>query len=180
MKPVVGKLLALQSFFLSRPRLDIALLPNPGSSHGQRAAGPSPRSMQIQSDSIPISELKYDLEFYWNYKIRIKNNSSKTAYGIKIEELYKSHCDYLSKLDDLASLKEGEMLELEYILRVKKSMNGREAENYRKSFPSHLEKIEIILSYTNEGRTRFYTKFIAASELLHINEHLFRKPKELE
>lgn len=173
-KPIIGKLIALQSFFFARPRIDLDLRNNEQSLYGQKSLGPS--SMQDHAEPIPIPYVKYDFEFYWNFKLRIKNNSSKTAFNIKIEKIHKTAIDYLEKQDDIASLKEGEVIELDYKLRYRSSKNGQEAKQFLSNFPGHLEKLEILVSYTNESRRKYYTRF-TATEHEKTNEHLLRKPK---
>lgn len=175
-KPIVSKLISLQSFLFNRPRLDIDIQNNPESLYGKKSLGLS--TEQDFSGPIAVPDVKYDLQFYWNYILRIRNNSSKTAYEIKIEGIYLGHEDYLEKMDDIAFLREGETISLKYIIRTTKSMNGRQAEEFLTSFPGHYDEIEIIISYTNEARKKFYTRFMASKEL-KTNEHLLRKPKKL-
>lgn len=174
-RPIVSKLIALQSFFFERPRLDIDIRNNPENLYGQRSNGPS--SKQSHPEPIPIPFVKYDFEFFWNFKLRIKNNSSKTAYNIKLFKITKGHSDYVEKLDELASLREGETIELNYIIRHHASKTGDEAKRFLNNFPGHLNKIEVIVSYTNEGRTRYFTRLIATKEN-KTNEHLFCIPKQ--
>jgi len=171
---VISKLIALQSFFCARPRIDIDLINNPESLYGKNSLGPSRR--QDHSEPIAISELVCDFEFYWNYKLRMKNNSSKTAYNLKIEKIFKEARDYLQKIDDIASLKEGEVIELDYELKHTASKSGCQAQQFLNHFPGHIEKIEILISYTNESRKKFYTKFIATKNS-KINKHLLKRPK---
>ena len=173
-RPIISKLIALQSFFFARPRIDIDLVNNPESLYGQKSLGPSHK--QDHEEPIPIPYVVYDFEFYWNYKLRIKNNSSKTAYNIKIEKIFKTTNDYLQKMDDIASLKEGETIELDYTLKHRASKNGEQARLFLNYFPGHIEQLEILVSYTNESRKVFYTKFIATKSS-KTNEHLLSKPK---
>ena len=62
---------------------------NPENLYGQKSLGLSHK--QDHQEPIPIPYAVYDFEFYWNYKLRIKNNSSKTAYNIKIEKIVYTH-----------------------------------------------------------------------------------------
>lgn len=173
-RPIIGKLIALQSFFFARPRIDIDLINDPENLYGQKSLGIS--SKQEHPEPIPIPYAVYDFEFYWNYKLRIKNNSSKTAYNIKIGSIYKTPIDYLEKIDELAALKEGELIELSYKIKHRASKNGHQAKKFLCHFPGHLDKLEIIVSYTNESRKKFYTRFVATKEA-KTNEHLIKKPK---
>lgn len=173
-RPIVSKLIALQSFFFARPRIDIDLVNSPENLYGQKSLGLSHR--QDHEEPIPVPYVVYDFEFYWNYKLRIKNNSSKTAYNIKIEKIVKTTNDYLQKMDEIASLKEGETIELDYTLRHRDSKNGGQAKQFLNHFPGHLDQIEILVSYTNESRKVFYTKFIATKSS-KTNEHLLCRPK---
>ncbi|MDL2265583.1 hypothetical protein LJC57_00885 [Parabacteroides sp. OttesenSCG-928-G07] len=173
-KLILSKLVALQSFFCERPRIDIDLVLNPDEMYGKRNRGLS--HMQDVEEPIPISYAVYNYEFHWNYLIRIRNNSSKTAYNIHIEKASNSTLDYLEKLDDIISLKDGDVIELKYIIRYNASINGKQAEQIMNSFPSHLDRIEIIVSYTNESRIKFYTRFIVTKNS-KTNEHLLRRPK---
>lgn len=173
-RPIISKLIALQSFFLARPRIDIDLVNNPESLYGQQSLGLSHK--QDHEEPIPVPYAVYDFEFYWNYKFRIKNNSSKTAYNIKIEKIVKTATDYLQKLDEIASLKEGEIIELNYTLRHRASKNGGQANQFLNHFPGHLNELEILVSYTNESRRIFFTKFIATKSS-KTNEHLICRPK---
>lgn len=173
-RPIIGKLIALQSFFFARPRLDIDLVNNPESLYGQKSLGLS--HSQDHAEPIPIPYAVYDFEFYWNFKLRIKNNSSKTAYNIKREKIFKTENDYLQKMDEIASLREGEIIELDYNLRHRASKSGGEANLFLNHFPGHIERLEILVSYTNESRKVFYTKFIATKNS-KTNEHLIWKPR---
>ena len=173
-RPIISKLIALQNFFLARPRIDIDLINNPENLYGQKSLGISHK--HDYEEPIPVTYAVYDYEFYWNYKLRIKNNSSKTAYNIRIEKIYKTTNDYLQKMDEIASLKEGETIELDYNLRHRASKNGEQAKQFLNHFPGHIEQLEILVSYTNESRKVFYTKFIATKGSKS-NEHLLWKPK---
>lgn len=173
-KPFFNKLIALQSFFFARPRIDIDLINNPEKLYGQKSLGIS--RQQDHKEPIPITSEVYDFEFYWNYKLRIKNNSSKTAYNIKIEKIVKTSNDYLQKLDEIALLKEGELIELDYTIRHQSSKNGVQAKQFLNHFPGHLIKIEIVVSYANESRKKYYTRFVATKNL-KTNEHLLCRPK---
>lgn len=174
-RPIISKFIALQSFFFARPRIDIDLVNNLESLYGQKSLGLSHKQNHVEP--IPISYAIYDFEFYWNYKLRIKNNSSKTAYNIKIEKIVKTANDYLQKLDEIASLKEGELIELDYILRHISSKNNGQAKQFLNKFPDHLEQLEILVSYTNESRKVFYTRFIATKSS-KTNEHLICRPRQ--
>lgn len=173
-KPIISKLVALQSFFFARPRIDIDLLNNPEDLYGQKSLGLS--TSQDHQEPIPVPYVVYDFEFYWNYKLRIKNNSSKTAYNIKIEKIIKNANDYLQKLDEIESLKEGDLIELDYNLRHKASKNSAQANQFLSRFPGHLEQLEILVSYANESRKIFFTKFIATKNS-KTNQHLIFRPK---
>lgn len=175
-KPIINKVISLQSFFFGRPRLDVDLIIDPANMYGQKSLGVS---ADQESNSVPIDRVKYDLEFHWHYILRIKNNSSKTAYGLKIEKIYLRYGDYLSPLDNLISLKEGGEYQLQYVLRHTASMNGSQAQRFLKEFPGHIDQMEVVLSYTNEARTRFYTKFTYTDQKKQ-NDHLLRKPAQIK
>ncbi len=173
-RPIISKLIALQTFFFERPRIDLDLANNPEDLYGQRSLGVS--SKQDHPEPIPIPFALHNFEFYWNYKLRIKNNSSKTAYNIKLEKITNTQTNYLEKIDEIVSLKDGELIELDYKLRYVSSKNVEQARQFLNSFPGYLDQIEIIVSYTNESRKIFYTKFIATKNS-KTNEHLLRRPK---
>lgn len=82
----------------------------------------------------------------------------------------------MQKFDELASLKEGDLIELDYNLRYISSKNGEQAKEFLNNFPGHLEKLEILVSYTNESRKVYFTKFIATKNS-KTNEHLIWLPK---
>lgn len=175
-KPIFSKLLALQTFFFSRPRIDVDLIKSQNP-YGQKSLGVSLKEEHLNSP-IPINNVIYDFEFYWNYKLRIKNNSTKTAYNIRIEKIFKATQDYLQEIDKIISLKESEIIELDYSLRYQSSKTIAEAKEFLTPFPHHLEEIEILISYTNESRLKFYTKFIKTNKFT-LNQHLIIKPKSL-
>jgi|GEM_PF-6052782 len=175
-RPIVSKLIALQSFFFARPRLDLDLRNRPDNLYGQKNLGAA--AVQDHPEPIPYPLAKFEFEFYWNYLLRIKNNSSKTAYNIRIEEIYNSYGDYVENIDSIASLKDGETIELEYKLRHRQAMTGNQANDFSGPFPGHLTQIEILVSYTNESRSKYYTRFIA-TKTTKTNEHLLRRPKKL-
>lgn len=93
-----------------------------------------------------------------------------------MKKLKKDLNDYLQKLDEIVSLKAGELIELDYNLRHRTSMNNEQANQFLKHFPGHLKQLEIIVSYTNESRKVFFTKFIATQNS-KTNKHLLCKPK---
>ncbi len=171
-KQIFKKLIALQSFFFSRPIIDIDLINDPNKSFGRNVLSPT-----INQISNRLDEIIYHYEFHWPFKLRIKNNSSKTAYNLKLESIVKNHDAYLEKFDDLTSINKGELLEVTYIIRHKAELNAKDAEKFAHSFPAHLKKIEIILSYTNESRKIFYTQFIITKNS-KINNNLLSKPKK--
>lgn len=168
--------MALHSFIFARPIIDVDLISDPGSVCERKSLGFSRN--QRHAEPVPVPFAVYDFLFSWNFKLRIKNNSSQTAYKIKIEKIAKTHSDYLQKQDDLISLKEEELLELDYIIRHYSAQTGEESIRFLKQFPDHLEKIEILISYTNEARKKFFTKFVATPNS-KINEHLLKNPKLL-
>ena len=174
-RPILNKIIALQSFFFSRPRIDVDMVNDKERLFGQKSIALS--NKQDFQEPIPIANAVYDFEFFWNYKLRIKNNSSKSAYNIKFEKIVKESTDYLQEIDELACLKEGESVVLDYTLRHYASKNGKEAKQFLTHFPGHLNQIEILLSYTNESRKKFYTKFIATKDF-KTNEHLLCRPKK--
>ena len=51
-RPILSKLVALQSFFFARPRIDIDLVNNPESLYGQKSLGLSHK--QDHEEPIPI------------------------------------------------------------------------------------------------------------------------------
>lgn len=169
-RPLISKLIALQSFFCARPRIDIDLINN---QYGRKSLCVSHRQDCIEP--ISTHDVIYDFEFYWKYRIKIKNNSSKTAFNLKIERVFEGGQDYLQKIDDLVSLKQGERIELDYILRHIVSKKGIQTQQYH--FPEHIPQIEILISYTNESRKKFYTRFIATKDS-KTNEHLLKCPKQ--
>ena len=129
-----------------------------------------------QANKTILSQSQFHLLFIILNSIGIKNNSSKTAYNIKLEKITNTQTNYLEKIDEIVSLKDGELIELDYKLRYVSSKNVEQARQFLNSFPGYLDQIEIIVSYTNESRKIFYTKFIATKNS-KTNEHLLRRPK---
>jgi hypothetical protein len=170
---VISKIVSLQTFFMSRPRIDIDLILNPTNKFGQKAIEFS----SIQDyEVIPAGKQRFELEFYWNYKLKLVNNSMKPAYNVKIESISKGTNDYLSSIDSVNSIKASEFIEIDYTIRHRSSMNADESKVFLKSFPGHIDKIEILISYYNEARTKFYTRF-EMTKNLKLNKHLLRKRK---
>jgi hypothetical protein len=176
-RPVITQLIALQRFFFGRPMIDIDIVLDQERMYGQKSLGLSAQNPQDRAVSVP--EALYDMEYTWHYKLRLKNNSTKPAYGIKVEKIYRKHNDYVQGFDAIASLEGGQLLESDYIIRHEATANGEQSKKILKPFPGFLGKIEVIVSYTNEGRTQYYTKFVATATS-KTNEYLFRKPKELK
>jgi hypothetical protein len=175
-RPVVSKLIALQSFFFGRPMIDIDIILDPEKMYGQSSKGVSAQNSRTHATNI--SDAKYDMEYHWHYKLRIKNNSTKTAYNVRVEKFYKGTNDYLQKIDAVASIESNQVLTLDYIIRHEATATGAESNKMLKPFPGFIEKIEVIVSYTNEGRTRYYTQFIM-TPTTKTNEYLFLKPKNI-
>lgn len=172
--PIVSKLIALQTFFFGRPRIDVDIISDPEKNYGQRAFGYA--SVQRLPEPILQTEADFDFEFYWNLIVRIKNNSSKTAYNVRIEKINLDFADNFDKVDQLQSLKEGEKVELRYASKYRTIVNRHERVKFDQPFPGHLEKIEVLVNYQNESRSTFYTKYIKTFNESK-NEHLLRKPK---
>lgn len=171
--PLAKAVTSVVGYILARPKIDINLVLDEGDLYGQKALHISSQ----QDEAIPaVPFVKYDMEFYWNYSIVIRNNSSKTAYNIHIEEIHKTKNDYLGKLNELTSLKEDEQIDVNYKIRFYQTCNSKEAEAYHLRFPPFVEKLTILVSYTNEARTKFYTLF-TMDPAGRSNEHLFFKPK---
>jgi len=61
-RPIVSKLVALQSFFFARQRIDIDLINNPESLYGKKLLGLSHK--QDYPEPIPIPYVLYDFEFF--------------------------------------------------------------------------------------------------------------------
>lgn len=171
----LGKVIALQTFFRSRPRLDVDIQLDPEMLYGRRSNGYSIK--QFHDNPVPINLAKMDFTFQWHFLIRIKNNSTKTAYNLRIESFQLGSKDYVEKLDPLASLKEGEVISLKYIVRHEASYTGAEAETFLAPFPKHIDKIELLISYTNEARTKFYTHSELSSTSRR-SENLVCKPRK--
>ncbi|MCG8385501.1 MAG: hypothetical protein MJA30_08180 [Cytophagales bacterium] len=175
-KPLIVKIISLADYVLKRPRLDIDLENDPACLYNRKSLGIS--AQQDIPSPIPVPYVKNDFEFTWNYTLRIKNNSSKTAYNIKMEKIYVGQKDYLEKLDPLQSLKDGETVALKYILRHEQSMTSSEANSYQRMVPNHINKLEVIISYKNEAGKKFYTRFVRIDKFKKIH-HPLGKPKEL-
>jgi hypothetical protein len=169
--PILKYLFAMYSYIFSRPHLDLDI---ERLDRGYSPIGLSAK--QNYPEPIPDEHAVYIFEFLWNFHIRIKNNSTKNAYNIKIEDILLNHNDYLQQMDALASLKENEQIELYYSIRHRDSMTGNQAESSLQGFPYYLDKISILVSYTNEGRRKFYTHFTMDRES-KVNEHLLKEPK---
>ena len=172
--PIVSKLVALQTFFLGRPRIDVDIISDPENLYGQRSFGYS--SIQRLPEPILQTDADSNMEFYWNLIVRIKNNSSKTAYNVRIDKINLDFKDNSDKVDRMQSLKEGEVVELKYSSEFRTNVNRHEIKKYQQPFPGHLDKIEVLVRYQNESRTTFYTKYLR-TQTESKNEHLFRKPK---
>lgn len=63
--PIISKLVALQSFFLGRPRIDVDLVLDPNGIYGQKYLGRSRK--RNHSEPIPIFDAVYDFESHWDY-----------------------------------------------------------------------------------------------------------------
>ena len=70
-KPIIRKLIALQNFFFERPRLDVDMTNNQESLYGRKALSYS--CNQDFQEAIPISDVKYNFNFYWNFSIFCSN-----------------------------------------------------------------------------------------------------------
>lgn len=172
--PIILKIVALQTFFFGRPRIDMDIVSDPHDLYGQKTFGYS--SIQRLPEPIPQIDADSDMEFYWNLILRIKNNSTKTAYNVRVVAINLNFRDYVEKIDCMQSLKEGEVVELKYSSRYRANINRHEIKKYQQPFPGQLDKIEVVVQYQNESRSTFYTKYTRLQEE-SINVHLLRKPK---
>lgn len=174
---VVSKLVALQTFFLGRPRIDVDVFNDPNNLYGQNSFGYS--NIQRLKEPILQIDADSDMEFFWNFIVRLKNNSPKTGYEVKITKINLTFNDDIDRVDNLQTLKEGESVEFKYRTSYRAHVNRFETHKYQKPFPGHLESIIVVVEYKNEGRTTYYSKYVK-TQVSFSNEHYFFKPKELK
>jgi len=164
---------SLYSFVFKQPRIDIAFERNNDGQSGRISFGYS----QNQPNKImSVPDAIHYFQFFWSYNILIKNNSSHTAYDLKVERIEGSPT-YIKKIPPISTLKEANSLKLLCNFTHKEEISSNEAERkHDMNFPQHLNKIRIIISYTNEARKKFFTEFIYTKEG-QSNVHLKNNPQ---
>lgn len=146
--------------WFEKPVLDLNLFFDSCQKVNRGMLGESGKTYDIGKGDMPIM-----CEFVWNYKLEIRNNSSHTAYRVKIAE--QNPQSNTMKIDfptvDV-TIKTNEPSIVDCIITHCQKMTARESsrlfyneENY---YPFFLEDdiISITISYTNESKRRFYSQ----------------------
>lgn len=141
--------LILPCFF--HPYVDIELKSD---GYGKRINGLVP-----SKEPVHVSEAVYNYDFHWDYVMIIKNNSSKSAYNLKIEK-QNDFFRITTPLDKTASLQPHDVLELKCVVSHSETMKESASVQVLKQFPYFTNKIQIVLSYQNERHKQFYTVFV--------------------
>lgn len=144
--------------WFEKPVLDLNLFFDSCQKVNRGMLGESGKTYDIGKEDMPIM-----YEFVWKYKLKIKNNSSYTAYRVKIAERRPQSMKMDFSTGDV-TIKNDKDYPVDCIITHRQKMTARESsrlfyneENY---YPFFLEDdiISITISYTNESKRRFYSQ----------------------
>lgn len=125
--------------------------------------------VRTSKEPVYTNDAVYNYDFFWNYKLTIKNNSTKPIFYIKIEEV-PSYFTFLSELSKTESLHPFQELNLNCSIQHSDIMNGNKSNTILNAFPYFIDTITIVLSYQNERHKCYYTTFTFNRNGQH-NEH---------
>ena len=148
---LLGKIWEVIASIYSHPYVDVEMRHVNYSKHCEGL-------VQTSKEPVYVSEVVGRYDFVWNYKLIIKNNSTKPVLYVKIEDK-PSFLEIRKELSIAESLQPFKTIELDCTIRHSDTMSGKESTSSLKSYPYFVDTIEIVLSYQNERHKSFYTTF---------------------
>ncbi len=146
--------------WFEKPVLDLTLFFDSRKKGNQGMLGESGKTYDIGKGDMPIM-----CEFVWNYKLEIRNNSSHTAYRVKIaEQNPQSNTMKIDFPTGDVTIKTNEACIVDCIISHRQVMTAHESSmlfyNEEKYYPFFLkdDSIAITISYTNESRLQFLSQ----------------------
>ena len=158
--------------WFEKPVLDLTLFFDSRKKGNQGMLGESGKTYDIGKGDMPIM-----CEFVWNYKLEIRNNSSHTAYRVKIAE--QNPQSNMMKIDfptGDVTIKANEACIVDCIISHRQVMTAHESSmlfyNEETHYPFFLkdDSIAITISYTNERKKQF-RKQIYIDKNINIQEY---------
>lgn len=142
------------------PILDVVLYYDGKKRHSLYYCGESGKTYDIGKGDMPIM-----CEFVWNYKLEIRNNSSHTAYRVKIaEQKPQSNTMKIDFSTGDVTIKANEACIVDCIISHRQVMTAHESSmlfyNEETHYPFFLkdDNIAITISYTNESKLQFLSQ----------------------
>jgi|GEM_PF-3337409 len=163
---------ALYSYWRKGAKIDASL------TFVQSKQIPKGASSQNPADEpVFVGDAIFVFDFVSEYRLTLKNASNNPAYNIKLL----NHRDIFSRVDqlpDLASLEPGASLTLRCTFQVRNVhiKSGTPKDKYMSIPESQLNK-PLIISYQNEARATFYTKFKATIPIYTQRNKTFQSRK---
>lgn len=176
---VVGILIAVIPYFrrkyFLRPELTIEIIKDGGSSAPRGISEKNKIGEEGYIDgqtAIRVFELK------WYCKIRITNNSDLTAFYPELE--YNPNGPKFKMINDLNKLqpiKPNEPIELKAEYSKYEEKTGQERTNVGRDMPPEFADLEILISYQNSQKSKFYTLYDNSTDG-NKNRFLKKRPKD--
>lgn len=167
-----GKLgYSLLSYFFKGPKVDASL------THVISRQIPKGVSyLNPINQRIHVGEAINQFEFEVCYELTIKNSSKHPAYNIKFindKIIFSSN----EELEQLESLQPNESKKIQCSFLTKNiHAKGQETQKYLE-IPDNIIDVELVISYQNDARTTFYTKY-KVNEKQANNTYSFFKPQK--
>lgn len=151
--PIFERLLKFFQKKFEKPMLDMSLLWEGTKKINEGFVGDSQKVIDIGKREGTIF-----CEFVWKYKLVIKNNSSLTAYRVRITSQTPETNKLVIKTPSNGdTIKANEEKIYECCITHRQEIIARESYKWMQRYPLFLSdsKIEIVVEYTNERRKRF-------------------------
>ncbi len=142
--------------WFEKPVLDLTLFFDSRKKGNQGMWGESGKTYYVGKGNLPIM-----CEFVWNYKLEIRNNSSHTAYRVRIAlQTPNTNIMEIRFPSSGEIIKANETKTYDCVIIHRQEVTAHKSSELLKQYPFFLKdsKIVIKIKYTNESRLRFRSK----------------------
>lgn len=139
-----------------KPILDVAMYYDGTKKNPHYFCGESGKTYDVGKGDMPIM-----CEFVWKYKLEIKNNSSHTAYRVRIaSQTPNTNIMEIRFPSSGEIIKANETKTYDCVIIHRQEVTAHKSSELLKQYPFFLKdsKIVIKIKYTNESRLRFRSK----------------------
>ena len=138
---------------LRRPRVDIDL-----HLEWKKSTPNGLSNDNSKEEATFVTKVRYNFTLVWQYKLRLKNNSSATAYSLEVRTENGAFY-YLEKLQNMTMVTGDTAIELDAKYVEHFVGTGAQAnEALQPNCPPNLKAIKLIVEYSSEDQERYMTE----------------------